>query len=462
MGTVEKGEWIKADLIQKDSRAMLMGFIKNQLKTSKLFFIAWCMLAAFGTYFCMYAFRKPFNAGVYHGYELWAIDYKAILIIAQVFGYMFSKYIGIKVISELRPDRRKPLIIGLILFAEISLLLFGIARAPYNFVFLFLNGLPLGMVWGFIFSYLEGRRFTEVLAMGLSISLIVSSGFLKTVYFMIHDWFPSVSEFWLPSMIGLLFFPPFLFFVWMLSVIPEPTDTDKVLRAERVPMSRSDKVAVLREFGWGILCFVLMYMLLTTMRDFRDNFSVEIWNEIQPAWDKTVFSKTEMISGIVVLVSIASLSFIRNNIKGFWGTQWLIALGAAVCGGSSLLFQMQELSPFWWMLLVGMGLFLAYIPIQVAVFERIIGLFKLKANAGFFVYICDSIGYLGSVALLLYKEFFMRDLSWAKLLMQLSYLVAIICLVLLITVVLFFNKKLGINGPVTKKLEKFQPLKQLT
>ena len=440
----------------------LTSLLTNQLKKSKPFFIVWSMVAAFGAYFCMYAFRKPFNAGTYSSYQLFGMDFKAVLIIAQVFGYMVSKFIGIKIISELKPKNRQRLVIGLILFAEISLLLFGLFPYPYNFVFLFFNGLPLGMVWGVVFSYLEGRRFTEMLAMGLSISLIVSSGILKTVYFTVQGWFPTVSEFWLPCVIGLFFLPLFLFFVWMLYMIPEPTDTDKLLRAERLPMSSSDKRHVLKELGWGIFCFVLMYTLLTTMRDFRDNFSVEIWNEIEPSWDKTVFSKTEMISGVVVLIFVGCLSLIRNNIKGFWGTQWLISFGILLCGGSTLLFHLQKLPAFWWMLLTGLGLFLAYIPIQVAVFERIIALFKLKANAGFFVYICDSIGYLGSVTLLLYKEFFMKNASWANVLMRFSYLVTFICIALLVIIALFFNRKLGVKGPVTKHLEKFQPLNQLT
>jgi hypothetical protein len=435
-----------------------MRFLANQLKTSKLFFIVWSMVAAFGAYFCMYAFRKPFNAGTYSGYRLFEMDYKAVLIITQVFGYMFSKFIGIKVISELKPQNRQRLIIGLILFAEISLAFFGIVPRPYNFIFLFFNGLPLGMVWGIVFSYLEGRRFTEVLGMGLSVSLIVSSGFLKTVYFEIHAWFPAVSEFWLPAVIGLFFLPLFLFFVWMLSVIPAPSDSDKQLRAERLPMTGRDKRQVFREMGIGLVSFILMYMMLTTMRDFRDNFSVEIWNEIQPSWNKTVFAKTETICGLVVLVFVGTLSMIKDNIKGFWTTQWLLAFGLLLCGGSTLLFHLHRLSPFWWMMLSGMGLFLAYIPIQVAVFERVIALFKIRANAGFFVYLCDSIGYLGSVALLLYKEFFMRDLSWAKVLMRFSYLLTLAGIVLLIIIALFFSRKLGVKGPVARNLENFQPL----
>jgi MFS family permease len=431
-----------------------MNRLQKLLSQSKVFFILWCMLAAFGTYFCMYAFRKPFTSGTYTGLALFDIDYKAVLIIAQVLGYMASKFIGIKVISELKPSSRVKLIIALILFAEVSLLLFGLVPYPYNFFFLFLNGLPLGMVWGIIFSYLEGRRFTEMLAMGLSISLIVSSGILKTVYFIVHEWFPAISEFWLPSLIGVFFLPLFFTFVWMLSVIPEPTETDKLLRVERVAMTYEDKKIALKEYGLGIIAMGAIYTILTTMRDFRDNFSVEIWNEIDPHWDKAVFSLTEATTGVIVLVAIGCLSLTRNNIKGFWGTQYLVALGLLLSGGSTLFFHLHLLSPFWWMLLVGMGMFLAYTPIQVVLFERMIALFKIKANAGFFVYICDSFGYLGSVGLLLYKEFFMKNLSWAKVLMQFSYLLTVVCLLLLVLAGIFFNRKLGVKGLITGILDK--------
>jgi hypothetical protein len=221
-------------------------------------------------------------------------------------------------------------------------------------------------------------------------------------------------------------------------------------------MTKDDKQNILKEFGFGIVCFVLMYCMLATMRDFRDNFSVEIWKEIGGTWDKTIFSKTELISGIIVLGAIGCLSLIRSNIKGFWATQWLIASGILLSGGSTLLFQLNILSPFWWILLIGMGLFLTYIPMQVALFERMIALFRMKANAGFFVYICDAIGYLGSVALLLYKEFFMKSISWAKVLIQFSYILTGTCLLFLGLSALFFNRKAGVKDTITGTLEKLQ------
>lgn len=416
--------------------------LRTRLEESKPFFVVWCMLAAFGTYFCMYAFRKPFNCGTYQGYHLWNLDYKVILIISQVLGYMTSKFIGIKVISELKAANRRKLITGLIVFAEMALLLFGLVPAPYNFIALFLNGLPLGMVWGIVFSYLEGRIFTEVLAMGLSISLIISSGFLKTVYFYIKTSIPFLNEFWLPFAIGMLFLPLFLLFVWMLSIIPAPSAEDIRSRSPRLPMTKKDKISVLKQYGISILGLVIVYALLTTLRDFRDNFSVEIWNTIDPTWDKNVFTQTETIAGAIVLIAIGCLSAVKSNKKGFWATYALIFVGLILSGTATLLFQWHWITPFWWMLLMGMGLFLAYIPIQVALFERMIALFQLRANAGFFVYICDSIGYLGSVMLLLYKEFFMTQVSWEAVLIKFSYLeTTVALLVLLISGLLLFASR---------------------
>ena len=107
-------------------------------------------LAGVCAYFSMYAFRKPFSAatfGVVPGWRF-VLDYKIALVIAQVAGYAVSKLIGIKFVSELDPTKRAAAIIVLILAAWAALLLFAVVPAPWNVAALFLNGLPLGMIWG--------------------------------------------------------------------------------------------------------------------------------------------------------------------------------------------------------------------------------------------------------------------------------------------------------------------------
>ncbi|HMN89437.1 MAG TPA: DUF5690 family protein, partial [Saprospiraceae bacterium] len=150
-------------------------------RSSKPVFITYAIIAAFGTYFCMYAYRKPFTVATYEGMSFVEVDYKIWLIIVQVVGYMLSKFIGIKIISEMGRRGRLIWLLGLIGIAEGALLLFALIPPPYNIICLFFNGLPLGMIWGIVFSYLEGRTFSEVLGAGLSASFIISSGAVKSV-----------------------------------------------------------------------------------------------------------------------------------------------------------------------------------------------------------------------------------------------------------------------------------------
>ena len=92
--------------------------------------------------------------------------------------------------------------------------------------------------------------------------------------------------------------------------------------------------------------------------------------------------------------------------------------GMIIAAVSSYYFLRGRLNGYPWMLLVGVGMFLSYITAQTVLFERMIALFRIKANAGFLVYLCDSTGYLGSVALLIYKEFFTRKLEWSQVLIS--------------------------------------------
>ena len=100
-------------------------------------------LASFAVYFAMFGYRKPFTAAAYAHPEGWPFDFdfKIALVIAQVAGYATAKFIGVKVISEMRPGRRAISILALIVGAEVSLLLFGALPTVAGPLALYLNGL---------------------------------------------------------------------------------------------------------------------------------------------------------------------------------------------------------------------------------------------------------------------------------------------------------------------------------
>jgi hypothetical protein len=98
-------------------------------------------IMAFGAYFAMYAFRKPFAVASFADSAPVLVKYKIALVIAQVFGYALSKIAGVKVISETPPRRRAIAILILIGAAEFTLVGFALTPVPWNIAWMFANGL---------------------------------------------------------------------------------------------------------------------------------------------------------------------------------------------------------------------------------------------------------------------------------------------------------------------------------
>jgi hypothetical protein len=368
-------------------------------------------LVAFGTYSTMYAFRKPFTAAGFEGLQYWGVDYKVWLVCAQVIGYMLSKFYGIRIISEMKGNNRSRSIILLISLSWVALLGFALTPAPYNIFFFLLNGFPLGMVWGLVFSYIEGRRSTEIMGAVLATSFIFSSGFVKTIgKYTITHW--QVTEQWMPFVTGSLFFVPMLVLVKLLDRIPPPTPEDQAQRSVRLPMNKSERKRFIRRYFPGLALVIVMYVLVTIVRDFRDNFVSEFWTEIGMGGQSNIFTQTEIPISIIVLCLMACLVLVRSNSKAFMLNHVIIGGGFLLAGVSTIMYQHHLIGPVWWMIWAGLGLYLSYIPFNCLFFERFIAAFRITGNVGFLMYMADSFGYLGSVSVLLLKSFLGFNISW--------------------------------------------------
>ncbi|HBH22862.1 MAG TPA: hypothetical protein DDY13_05505 [Cytophagales bacterium] len=398
------------------------------------------IVASFGAYFCMYAYRKPFTVATYDELFYFGVDYKIILIIAQVLGYMLSKFLGIRIIAAMKNRNRLAYLLGMIFSAELFLLLFALTPAPYNTVFMFLNGLPLGLVWGVVFSYLEGRRFTELLGVFLCSSFIVSSGAVKSVGLLVMTQL-GVNQFWMPFITGLVFILPFLLFAWMLEKMPPPSASDISLKTERTPMNAAARKKVLSEFLFPLIIIVGFYTFLTAMRDFRDNFSREIWDAVGFEGNAAIYTYAEVPVAIFVLLLIGLFVLIKDNFKAFMSYHILLLLGAVAVGLGTQLFQMHLISPVAWMILVGFGLYVCYVPFNGLFFDRMIATFRSGGNAGFLIYIADAFGYLGSMAILLYKNFGQSEMSWLRFFMNSTYVMSVFGIAVTLFSYFYFRKK---------------------
>ncbi len=415
-------------------------FKPKPISGSSLKINIYAAIVVFLAYTMIFGFRKSFTVATFDGITVAGYSYKTILVIAQVLGYMLAKFYGVKYISELKRTGRGAIILLLTGISWLSWLFFALVPAPYNIVFLFVNGFPLGMLWGVVFSYVEGRKGTDFIGASLAVSFIFASGFVRSAggWLMLEF---QLSEFWVPFYTGLLFAVPLLLFVYLMEKIPLPSAQDIAERMERSPMNAEQRRAFIKRFLPGLAACIMIYVFATIFRDIRDNFGAEMWKEMGYFNQPAIFTKTEAPISLIILVLIGSMVMIRNSFKALMITHGFIGLGFLLAGISTIGYVTGSLSPLGWMTAVGLGLYMVYIPFNAVFFERLIATFKYAGNVGFLIYLADSVGYIGSVGVLLSKEIFKIQLNWVTFFSNSVIALSVIGLLLTVFSALYFRLK---------------------
>jgi hypothetical protein len=238
----------------------------------------------------------------------------------------------------------------------------------------------------------------------------------------------------------MLFVLPMLGSVYALTLLPSPTDEDRDLRTERKPMSQPERKTFVRDFGVGLVLLIASYVLLTAFRDFRDNFGPEILRDAG-VQNPGIFAQTETLVAVGVLVVMALLQRVTDNFRAFVLLNGIMLAGGALVGLSTYAYSVGILSPGTWFLLTGLGLYMGYVPCNGLYFERLVAAFRYVSTVGFIVTLADWYGYLGSVSVLLYKNFGQAEISFRTFFMYGAYTLAVLYSLLVIISFLYFRQK---------------------
>jgi hypothetical protein len=218
----------------------------------------------------------------------------------------------------------------------------------------------------------------------------------------------------MPAAVGALFTPLLGISVWALEQIPPPSAADEAERVKRLPMSVAQRRDFLAAFAPGIILLVTSYVLLTALRDFRDNFAAEIWQALGFGGEAAVFTASEAPVTLLTLGVLGTLMIVRDNLRALLAIHVIILAGFALIGGATLAFQAHLIGPLPWMILNGAGLYMAYTPFNCMLFDRLVAYSGRMATAGFLIYVADASGYAGSVALLIWRNLFAVHLDWLQ------------------------------------------------
>lgn len=73
-------------------------------------------------------------------------------------------------------------------------------------------------------------------------------------------------------------------------------------------------------------------------------------------------------------------------------------------------------------------------------FDRLIAATGSIGTAGFLIYVADSFGYLGSVALMVYRDLGQPDLSWLEFFTGFAYVTSVGCTALFFVSMVYFGR----------------------
>jgi hypothetical protein len=143
----------------------------------------------------------------------------------------------------------------------------------------------------------------------------------------------------MPFYTGSIFLIPLFIFTWLLNHTPPPTEKDVQMRSVRKPMTKQERRHFIGMFYPGIIVIVTTYVLLTILRDFRDNFSNELYTELGYGNNASIFTVTETPVSLIVLLCMSLLILVKNNVRAFMVNHFIIIAGYAIALIATLLFQ---------------------------------------------------------------------------------------------------------------------------
>jgi Family of unknown function (DUF5690) len=147
-----------------------------------------------------------------------------------------------------------------------------------------------------------------------------------------------------------------------------------------------------------------VYLALTAFRDYRDNFGVELIAELGYASEAGAFTRTEIPVALAVVCIVGALGIVQQARAGLVAVFAVMIAGLMTVGIASVLRDQGHLGPAGWMIAIGVGGYLAYVPFSSFLFDRIMAATRIAGTAVFAINLADAVGYFGSVGLQLYKD----------------------------------------------------------
>lgn len=165
----------------------------------------------------------------------------------------------------------------------------------------------------------------------------------------------------------------------------------------------------------------LAYLFITVLRSVRADFAPEIWAGLGLSKQASGFTESKMWVALGVVLANGTLVLVRNNRSAFLIGLGLCAAGLGLAAGSILAFRAELIPPFTFMVLLGLGMYLPYVPVHTTILERLFAMTRERANVGFLMYFADAVGYVGYAAVMMGRSAFPAKGDFLNFFLELAF-----------------------------------------
>ena len=208
-------------------------------------------------------------------------------------------------------------------------------------------------------------------------------------------------------------------------------------------MNSSQRWAFFCTFLPAMLMLLLVYFFLSAYRDFRDNYTPEIFMAMNEGYETSpkLFLQADWPVAFGVMLALGCLNLFRDHRFGLIAVFGVMLIGIIMMGTATLLHDFKVISGLWWMILIGTGAYLAYVPYGAVLFERVMASTKVAGTAVFAIYLHDAVGYTGSISVQLYKDLGQSELNYFEFLRNFTWLLCGLGLVCFVASCIYFTAK---------------------
>eukprot|EP00049_Salpingoeca_infusionum_P007125 m.116011 g.116011 ORF g.116011 m.116011 type:complete len:562 (-) comp13586_c0_seq1:153-1838(-) len=420
--------------------------LRDRMQESRLVLAIVPSLAAIVSYWCVYMFRYPLfllQDEDFSETKLGGIGTKTWISIASTIGMALAKAPAIKVISSLKPQHRFFMTVATVVLGGIGYTVL----LPLDIAWLAVLGVALGAfptswIFGIVLTNFEGRQLTDVYVAALNCVLVFGSSSARAI----GKWLLSTVVPSAPLRMPLIAFgsslPLFLVSTYIVSLIPPQTQQDIKAKAKRRPMTSTEQLTFIRKYWPGLLFVSVSYMIVMSLRAFRDFFANELYTALlgRPP-TPTDFLIADWPGGICACFALLLLSRAKTNIGAVQACMVLIILGGLCLTGGALAFHGNLVSPSVASATIGCGVFLCVSSFTGSLYDRLMAVTQTDGTSVFLVYISDGMAYFGTCVLLAIRTFGDVDLDYRSFFLGSAILVGIACTVLAALSLVYFSRK---------------------